>query len=179
MLSLLQVKSFTDQWHQGTWRARDLPDAIGAHVDWEAGGRNILGVATAFPGGSEITLNRRIQGTLLEWPVLLHESAHIIQGDLLGLCGNAWAVRQCERDATYGSSLLAIPSAAAVRFVSRHASVYEMADYYEVPRALVYMRGALAVLMGETDGEPQAARATLAYSRRSLDRWMTAVARSI
>lgn len=179
MQSLLLVKSFAAEWHQGKWRARDLPEAVGAEIVWERGGRYVLGCATLFPDGSEISLNTRIRGTVLEWPVVLHESAHIIQGHLLGFCGNAWAERQCERDATYGSALLAIPTESAVLLARRRASVRELADYYEVPRALVYMRGALAVVLGEVTGNPTRARASLTSSRRSLDLWQATVARGI
>lgn len=179
MQSLLQVKSFADQWHQGKWRARDLPDALGAAVIWDSGGRRVLGCAHMYPEGPEISLNSRIQGTPLEWPVMLHESAHIIQGDLLGFCGNAWAERQCERDATYGSALLAIPSEAAITLVRRRVSIRELADYYEAPTPLVTMRGALAVLLGEVDADRERARHQLAASRRSLESWMARLARGI
>lgn len=146
---------------------------------WEPGGRSVLGCAMLLPDGPEISLNSRIRGTPLEWPVVLHEAAHIIQGDLLGFCGNAWAERQCERDATYGSALLAIPTASAVLLATRRATAPELADYYEVPRALVSMRGALAVLLGEADGDRARARHQLGASRRSLESWMAWTARGI
>lgn len=179
MESLRQTKLFADRWHRGKWRARNLPEAIGAEVQWDRGGRGILGCATVFPGGAEISLNTRIKGTPLEHFVLMHECAHVIQGDLLGFCGNAWAERQSERDATHGSALLAIPTRAAVQFATRRATAHELAEYYETPRALVYMRGALAVVLGEAPGERDRARFQLTASRRSLSGWMAAVARGI
>lgn len=179
MLSLDRVGSFADLWHRGQWRARDLPEAIGADLIWAPGGCRVLGSAMLLATGPEIVLNSRIRGTPLEWPVVLHESAHIIQRDLLGFCGNAWAERQCERDATYGSALLAIPTAAAVLLATRRTGAYELADYYAVPRALVYMRGALAVVLGEAPGDRERARQQLAASRRSLESWMTWTARGI
>lgn len=179
MQSLLQVTAFADQWHQGKWRARDLPEAIGACVEWDRGGRRILGCATLLDDGHEIALNVRIRGTLLEWPVVLHESSHVIQRDLLGFCGNSWAKRQCERNATYGSALLAIPTESAVSLVRHQAGIRELADYYEVPTPLVTMRGALAVVLGEVEGDRERARQQLASSRRSLDAWMARVARDI
>lgn len=179
MQSLWQVKSFADEWHRGQWRARDLPDALNADLIWERGGRRILGFALVLPGVSEINLNSRIRGTVLHWPVLLHECSHIIQKHLVGFCGNAWAERQGERDATYGSALLAIPTEAAVKLVDRTATAHDIADYYEVPPALVYMRGALAVVLDEAPGNLVKARAALAASRRSLDHWMAALASGI
>jgi hypothetical protein len=179
MQSLLQVQSFADRWHRGTWRSRDLPDAIGATVVWEQGGEHILGFAMTLPSGAEINLNSRIRGTPLERPVILHESTHIIQGDVLGFCGNAWIERQGEQNAVYGSSLLAIPTEAAAMFAQRRATVHELADYYEVPRALVYMRGALAVLLEEAEGEREKARQQLAAARRSLESWMAWTARQL
>lgn len=179
MQSLLQVKSFADRWHLGKWRARDLPESIGASVKWDDSGRSVLGCATRLLDGPEITLNRRIRGTLLERPVVYHECVHVILCDLLGFCGNGWATRQSERNATHGSSLLAIPTEAAVLLVARRATVTELADYYEVPPALVYMRGALAVLLGEVEGSREHARQQLAASRRSLESWMAHLARGI
>lgn len=179
MQSLLQVQLFSATWHTGKWRARDLPEAIGAHVEWDEGGRRVLGSAAILPSGPEIVLNKRIRGTLLERPIVNHEGAHLIAGDLLGFSGNAWAERQCERNATYGSSLLAIPTASAVELVRRHASIRELSDYYEVPTPLVTMRGALAVLLGEVEGDRERARQQLAASRRSLEAWMARQARSI
>lgn len=179
MQSLLQVKLFSDEWHRGKWRARDLPEAIGAGVVWDSGGRRVLGCAHLYPEGPEISLNKRIRETPLEWPVLLHEAAHVIQRDLLGFCGNAWAARRSEHNATHGSALLAIPAGSAEELVRRHASIRELADYYEVPTQLVTMRGALAVLLSEAAGDPERARQQLAASRRSLESWMARQARGI
>ena len=179
MQSLLQVTSFASQWHSGKWRARDLPEVIGAEVFWARGGGKILGFAMSLSDGNLIRLNSRIQGTPLETPVVCHEAVHIILGDLLGFCGNAWAERQSERNAIYGSALLAIPRDAAVAFVEHRAAVHELSDQYDVPRALVYMRGALAVLLNEVVGDHVKARISLAASRRSLNSWMAAAARAI
>lgn len=179
MLSLLPVRSFADEWHQGVWRARDLPDALHAEVLWERGGRKILGYALTHPDGRFIVLNDRIRATDLEWPILLHEASHIIQRHLFGFSHNDRLRWWGERDADYGSALLAIPAESAIRFVERRANVQELADYYEVPRALVCIRGALAVVLGEAQGDMSKARATLTMSRRSLHSWMATVARSI
>lgn len=179
MRALQSTLSFAREWHKGQWRARDVADFIGAEVKWIRGGPTVLGMAGARPSGGMIVLNQRVRATPLEWPVLLHEAAHIVQGHLLGFCGNAWAERQCERDATYGSAILAIPTESAISFVSRRATVHELADYYEVPRAMIYMRTALAVVLGEASGDVTKARHSLAVSRRSLDSWMAAVARGI
>lgn len=179
MLPIHQVKSFADEWHSGKWRARDLPDAIGAEVLWEPGGRKVLGFSMVLPGLAEINLNERIRGTPLEAAVIYHECTHVLLRDLVGFCGNEWAERQSERNATYGSAILAIPAADAVAFVQHRATVHELAEAYGVPTSLVYMRGALAVLLDEVEGERSRARASLGSARRSLDNWMTAVARTI
>lgn len=179
MHPLHEVNLFSKRWHTGEWSARTLPDALGAEVVWGRGGSKILGFALAGPDARYMVLNDRVRGTPLEAPLVFHEAAHIIQGDLLGFCGNEWAERQCERNAIYGSALLAIPTEAAVAMVERRATAHELAMHFEVPRPMPYLRSALAVLLGEAPGDRQNARSNLAVARRSLGRWMAWEARGI
>jgi hypothetical protein len=66
-----------------------------------------------------------------------------------------------------------------VAFAERRATVHELAEAFAMPRALVYMRGALAVLLHETAGDVMRARRALTVARTSLDRWMAWLAQRI
>jgi hypothetical protein len=177
--SLAPVTAFADRVHLHEWCVRGLPDELGARIFVGDAGPSLLGAA--IEGRRRVIgLSTRIIGTPLELPVLAHECSHLLLGHGAGCCSVLTRLRcSDERNATYGSSLLAIPTESAVALVERRATVHELAATYEVPPALVYMRGALAVLLAETDGNRERARQQLAASRRSLESWMAWTARGI
>lgn len=173
------VAAYARHLHRGTWYVHGLPADLGArHVTCEPA-PDLLGLAV-HGIRTGIAINAAIVGTPLELPVIAHECAHLLLGHDIGYCSTSLSAQvRPERDAWDGAALLAIPTESAVMFATRRATVHDLADYYEVPPALVYMRGALAVLLGEVEGDRAHARQSLAAARRSLEGWMAAVARGI
>lgn len=173
------VADYATRLHSAAWYIRRLPHDLSAALFVRETGPDLLGVAVQGRRRA-IGLNAAIIGTPLELPVLAHECGHLLLGHDLGFCSSSIKAHWREERAAWDcAAVLAIPSEAAIAFASRRATVHDLADYYEVPPAMVYMRGALAVLLGETDGQREWARQQLASSRRALDAWMRHQARGM
>jgi hypothetical protein len=156
-----------------------LPSDLGAVRFLRDIDTDLLGVA-AQGKRRAVGLNAGIVGTALELPVIAHECGHILLGHDIGYCSTSFSAHaREERDAWESAALLAISREAGVALVQRRATVQEIAVTFGVPPALVSMRGALAVLLSETDGDRNHARASLTAARSSLEDWTAFLARSL
>lgn len=177
--TLAPISAFALGLHPRQWCVQGLPHEIGARRFVREADPDLLGVAVQGRRRA-IGLSSAIVGTPLELPVLAHECGHLLLGHDIGYCSLTVRthVRE-ERAAWEGAALLAIPTEDAVAFAGHRVTVHELAERYEVAPALVYMRGALAVLLGEADGSRERARHHLGAARRSLESWMAWQARTI
>lgn len=172
------VDAFARRLHSRLWCVQGLPTELGARRFVSETGPDLFGVAVQGRTRA-IGLSAAIVGTPLELPVIAHECGHLLLGHDVGFCSLALGVRvRAERDAWAGAALLAIPREAGAALVERRATAHDIAATFDVPRSLVYMRGALAVLLGEAEGRREWARQQLAASRRSLESWMVSVSRT-
>lgn len=178
-MSFNDVSAFAQQVHQHEWCVQRLPTELGARRFVREVAPDLLGVAVQGRRLA-IGLNAGIIGTPLELPVLAHECGHLLLGHDIGYCSTVVAAHALEERAAWESAaLLTISRSAAVSLIERRSTVHDLAAVFEVPRALVIMRVALAVLLNEVDGNRERARQQLAYSRRSLESWMARLARDI
>lgn len=179
MLRVKGVATFAKKLHKGTWYVHRLPDDLEARRFVRHIGPDLLGVA-AQGNRRGIGLNAAIVGTPLELPVIAHEASHLLLGHDIGYCSTVFSAHaREERDAWAGAALLSITREAGIALTQQRITAAEISDEFSVPFPLVYMRGALAVLLGETDGDRAWARHQMAAARTSLERWTAWLARSL
>lgn len=176
---IANIVDFAQGLHRDAWCITRLPDDLNARLFVRETGTDLLGVAVQGKRRA-IGLNAAIVGTPLELPVLAHECGHLLLGHDIGYCSTIVRIHgREERDAWASAALLAIPTPTAIELSRHPRAVPDLAATFGVPRVLAAMRGALAVLLDEVDGDQEHAAATFRASRDSLDRWIARLVKGV
>ena len=153
--SLHRAIDFAQRWHRGEWSIATLPRDLGAGFETGPAAPVALGASiTRQDGRRGIALNEGLVGTASFVPVLAHECGHLFQPSVtVGLCRSSVQMSRREREAWWIAAILAVPLDAVrtVRLWGDDPSV--VASQLDLPRALVAMRKALALLFGELPPE--------------------------
>lgn len=127
-MNLDQVLDFTRNWHDGTWRVEDLPDALGMVLRRDTMGRGVMGISSRQDGVSLVTLNARLAADpQLETAILLHEGGHLLTKTGGGMCSPGWKPYASEMPAWQGAGLLAVSAAQAALALEGLISLDEIA----------------------------------------------------
>lgn len=168
---LARVLDFSERVHANAYSIPSVALEIGVRVRYVSDKSHaMIGQCTFDDKGLVITLNDAIENTLYDMTALVHELGHAVMKELSIICDGKLS-RLKERDAWLRGIYVAISRSLAESIVMRRATVREVASRCFVPPHIVRIRVALAILLGEFEGDKLAAEDDLRADLLALEQW--------